>query len=100
VVALDLTAAGLELLDKDPIRQLEHAASALPADAGDAIVNGLSRLMAQLQHDCGTRPFGICARCGHFRSEGNGEGRCGLTSDALPPAEVDLLCVDFDEARK
>lgn len=100
IVALDLTDAGRDLLAKDPIRQLEQAASALSAEAGDAIVTGLSRLMAQLQHDCGARPFGICARCGHFRPEGRGEGRCGLTADLQPASETDLLCVNFEATRK
>lgn len=100
VVALDLTESGRDLLAKDPIRQLEQAAASLPAEAGDAIVTGLSGLMAQLQHDCGAQPFGICARCGHFRPEGGGEGRCGLTADLLPAPETDLLCVNFEATRK
>ena len=94
VVDLEITGAGRELLKKDPIRRVEAAASTLSADASAAIASGLEALMARLQADCGSKPFGICATCGHFQPDGVAF-RCGLNGDALDEADTGTLCVNF-----
>lgn len=100
-VTLDVTPAGVALLEFDPIRQLEDAAAMLPGAAGAAIVEGLDSVMAELQSRCGTRVFGACERCGHLKDSAGGEAanRCGLSGEPLSLNDKGQICVNFRAAR-
>ncbi|MFN0042605.1 MAG: MarR family winged helix-turn-helix transcriptional regulator [Alphaproteobacteria bacterium] len=94
VVDLEITGPGREMLEMDPIRRVEAAASSLSANTNSAIAAGLEALLARLQADCGSKLFGICATCGHFRPDGIAF-HCGLNGDALDEVDKGMLCVNF-----
>ena len=98
VVTLDLTGEGTAILGRDPIRRVENAATALPAEMGEAIRSGLAALMGRLQADCGGTSFGQCQQCGHLRGEGEAQ-KCGLNGDVLSEGDREKLCVNFAAAR-
>ncbi|MGH6953201.1 MAG: MarR family winged helix-turn-helix transcriptional regulator [Alphaproteobacteria bacterium] len=99
-VTLELTEAGAALLRRDPMAGFERASRSLPGDRLAAVVDGLSRLLRDVQDGCGGRPFGVCQECGHFRplaaaDEPKGPHRCGLVGDPLSESDSALICVSF-----
>lgn len=97
-ICLELTDSGRAVLKHDPIKRLELAVAALPAETSAAMLHGLRALMGKLQDGCGGRPFGQCGECGHLREgEDAHEGRpqCGLNGDPLNDADKGQICVNY-----
>ena len=98
-IRLELTPAGQALLKRDPLLVVDTAVAALSADARDAIVDGLTRLIRDVQRRLGGSHFGVCENCSLFAPEGaagdvGGPHRCGLTHEPISGGETRLICVN------
>jgi DNA-binding MarR family transcriptional regulator len=97
---LELTAVGQALLEQDPILTIEQAAGRLTDEVGNPLVQGLSRLLHDLQQKNGVKEFGVCGDCtllcvkGEAAQAGTAT-ECGMTGEALSEDDVARLCVNF-----
>ena len=98
---LELTDTGRAVLARDPLHQVQAAASGCEAELESAITI-LSRLVREIQQGCGMREFGVCLQCGHRKTGSScskvSENVCGLTGDAIAPADLKKICVNFRQA--
>ncbi|HUN50095.1 MAG TPA: MarR family transcriptional regulator [Candidatus Sulfotelmatobacter sp.] len=97
---LELTPEGQALLAQDPILTIEQAAGRLSGEVGNPLVQGLSRLLHDLQHKNGIKEFGVCGDCTLLCVKGQAaapdeSSQCGLTGDSLSTEDVARLCVNF-----
>jgi DNA-binding MarR family transcriptional regulator len=97
---LELTAEGQALLEQDPILTIEHAAGRLTEEVGNPLVQGLSRLLHDLQDKNGVKEFGVCGDCTLLCVKGetkpaDNASQCGMTGEALSEDDVSRLCVNF-----
>lgn len=97
---LELTATARAILSDDPIEALARAAGALPPGARGQLVVSLERMLGHGARELGRCPFGMCISCEHL--EGDGccrEGRppyeCAFFGEALEPAELEQICINF-----
>jgi DNA-binding MarR family transcriptional regulator len=102
---LELTESGRATLARDPLRKVQAAAAGCEAEL-DSAIGILANLVREIQAGCGMREFGVCLQCGHRRT-GSGCGKapekgagnvCGLTGEAIDPADVKKICVNFRKA--
>jgi DNA-binding MarR family transcriptional regulator len=93
VVRLRLSARGRRLLASAEIHpDWQQALAAVPAGERAAAGNALRGLLAGLQRRRGNLSFGECRTCAHFRREGAGAYRCGLTREPLQRFETFQIC--------
>lgn len=100
VVRLSLSAEGRRLLQTLTFER--DWASALADTPGDQVittVDVLTRALANLQRARGARSFGVCGSCRHFRREGQGSFRCGLTGDPLSATDSEKICREHEHRR-
>jgi len=98
VVHLHLTRGGKRVLDKAGGRSLlDRALDAFSTDDRGQLGGSLNQLLRELQRANGSRSFGICHTCRHFKSEGAGKFRCGLTLEPLAAKETELLCREHED---
>lgn len=99
-VRIDLTASGQAKLAEDPLRALEAAVDALPADQRQRLDTDLRALLHQMLAARGGRPFGVCHTCRFFqRSHPEGQPhRCGLLKVALSADDSARICVEHTPA--
>lgn len=103
VCLIDLTEEGQRMIARDPVLRLERIAAGLPPEMGQAMVNGLSHLMASLQLELGAKPFGVCvACCRHLSADSECQGgetaRCGMTGEPLSRDDSRRICVNYRAA--
>lgn len=89
--ALELTDAGRRLVAADPLMELEAAARDLPDATRDSLADGLMAFLRAVQRRNDFRTFGICPSC-RFLEKADGGYRCGLSGEALAPADASLIC--------
>jgi len=53
-------------------------------------------LLRALQLAGGSRSFGVCRTCRHFRAESGARFRCGLTGEPLAAAQTTKLCREHE----
>jgi DNA-binding MarR family transcriptional regulator len=93
VVRLVLTAAGQAVVDEAiPPKVLALAMQELPEAASADIVSALQNLLQAMQKANQLKSFGVCGTCRHHRVEPDGSRLCGLTQEALSPADADKIC--------
>lgn len=103
-VRLELTPAGHDLLERDPLSRIETvAATTLEDDTRDNLIGMLGKVIDGLQRACGNGEFGVCVDCCLFCQNGaealpNGPHRCGLNGEALDDVEATRLCVNYRAA--
>jgi DNA-binding MarR family transcriptional regulator len=98
VVHLSLTDAGRAVLAEAlPPALFTRAFRMLPG-GGEGLEESLTGLLRSLQAANAQRSFGACATCKHFRREGPGRFRCGLTEEPLSREDSQLLCRDHEAA--
>lgn len=96
---LGLTAKGRTLLrDSVPPPHWRKAFSALPPGVQGSLERGLLDLLRALQDAQGLRSFGECRTCRYFTVERAGH-RCGLTLEALAPAQITQICREHETPR-
>jgi DNA-binding MarR family transcriptional regulator len=103
-INLTLTPRGKELVGKDPIAGVQATAEKLlleigVEEMGAPMVQGLSRLLHDLQARHGVKEFGVCSECNlhcvELAANAPSSFRCGMTGDALNASEASLICVEY-----
>jgi DNA-binding MarR family transcriptional regulator len=99
-VRLELTEAGRTAIERDPIIALERAAATLDAEVHAPLVQGLSRLLYDLQATRGIRQFGVCHDCVLHCCDGHeahppGANHCGATGGVIEPGDEESICGNF-----
>lgn len=101
-VALDLTPAGQDLLQRDPIMGVAEVATRLGPDIGGPLVKGLTALLHDMQIRAGVKEFGVCAECTlNCVSTGTEEPtarECGLTGETIATADTGRHCINYKSA--
>ncbi len=98
VVHLYLTDAGRAVLEEALPPELFTRAFRMLPGGGEGLEESLMGLLRSLQAANAQRSFGACATCKHFRREGPGRFRCGLTEEPLSREDSLLLCRDHEAA--
>ena len=96
-VRLELKPAGWRLLDQDPLLTIDKAVACLPAHEKEALIDGLNRMLRDVQRSLGSSEFGVCEDCSLFSAENaiDGGHQCGLTSEPITADETRRICVNF-----
>ena len=96
-VDLQLTEKGWEFVRQDPLCCIEEAATGLADGCRKQVADGLELVVAALQRANGHARFGPCHGCEHLRHDPGPTSscRCALTGDALAPADLGKICVDY-----
>jgi DNA-binding MarR family transcriptional regulator len=104
VCLIDLTERGLAMMARDPVQRIEQAVEGVAPEIADAMVEGLSRLLGELNSEKDKPLFGVCAACCRHISPGSGCGgseataRCGVTGEPLTGDEPARICVNYRES--
>lgn len=101
-VALELTPAGHELLQRDPIMGVAEVATRLGPDIGGPLVRGLTALLHDMQVRAGVKEFGVCAECTlncvSTEAVEPKSRECGLTGEPIAAADTDRHCINYKSA--
>jgi DNA-binding MarR family transcriptional regulator len=93
-VRFELTEAGQQMLDRDPLRHLAESIGRLGAEERTALGRALPALAIDLATARGANAFGTCGDCRHFSAR-DGGGHCACVSAELTPEEIGQLCASF-----
>jgi MarR family transcriptional regulator, negative regulator of the multidrug operon emrRAB len=97
VARLQLTRKGKALVQQLlPLPEWEESARTLGADRARGAADVLESLLRTRQASQGRRSFGACHTCRHFRREGGGKFRCGLTLEPLTVDESAQICHEHE----
>ena len=101
-IRLEMTPEGWRLLDTDPLLEIDKAVACLPAYEKEALVDGLKRMLRDVQRKLGGNEFGVCDDCSLFSAEQDTKGdyQCGLTRESITAEETQLVCVNFKSQDK
>ena len=102
-VFIAVTAAGRDLLRKDPLGHIHDALSTVGEAQQSEVVSGMQSLLESLQRHRDIPEFGPCLDCVHYKpeecSETNTVGcRCGVSGELFSSLEIDKICADFSAA--
>ncbi len=101
VCLIDLTAEGERMIARDPVRCIETIVGGMDDRTAALMVDGLGRLMASLQFELGSKPFGVCAACcRHLTPEAGCKKseavpKCGMTGEPLQGDAPQRICVNY-----
>lgn len=95
---LDVTQAGHDLLQHDPLRDLRHVLTQLPQASQDMLAQALGQAISDLAQARDAPVFGTCSDCTHCEMEDNAS-YCHCTQSMLTLPEMRAICVDFQPAR-
>lgn len=101
VCLIDLTAEGERMIARDPVRCIETIVGSMDDRTAALMVDGLGRLMASLQIELGSKPFGVCvACCRHLAPEtgckkSEAVPKCGMTGEPLKGDAPQRICVNY-----
>lgn len=93
---LDVTSSGRSMLRKDPIRQINSAVERIADLPSADISSGLEKIVASLINVRDGKPFGICSKCRHFRTD-DPKGKpnyCSLLSVPLSRVDAGQICIE------
>ncbi|MEE9603771.1 MAG: MarR family winged helix-turn-helix transcriptional regulator [Thermoguttaceae bacterium] len=101
---LDLTSKAEAILAHDPFAALIGAASGLPPKTLGSLAAALQRMLGHVSRARGKRPFGRCTACAHLGGdgccrEGQPAYECRFMGEALQPAEIELICINFEPGK-
>lgn len=96
VVRLEVTARAQRALEGLAAGQGVNAFGGLSAGALRRAEAMLAALLRGWQAANRYRTFGVCRTCRHLLREGPGRFRCGLTQEALAPAETQQICHEHE----
>ncbi len=100
-VDLDLTDSGRKVLEDDPLHEL--ARDLRQGDSEEGLATAVEVLRDALRRALrrnGSRPFGVCHGCRHFRKNASGRGahHCALIDEPLSEKDSALICVEQEPA--
>jgi len=101
VCLIDLTEEGQRMIARDPVRCIETIVGGMDEATAAQMVSGLGRLMASLQIELGSKPFGVCAACCRHLAPESGckkseaTPKCGMTGEPLQGDAPQRICVNY-----
>lgn len=99
VVRLVLTPLGHEFADAAiPPRLLKSAIDTLSGQRRGEILAALQTILQAMQQANQLKSFGLCKTCRYHRQQPDGSRWCGLTREALMPADAEKICREHDYA--
>ena len=96
VVRLEITARARRVLERLGGERGSSEPGGLSAGALKRAEAMLAALLRGWQAANRYRTFGVCRTCRHLLPEGPGRFRCGLTREALAPAETEQICHEHE----
>lgn len=101
-VDLSLTAKAREALEHDPLLDLARDIEVALGDTVARLVEGLGGVLMTILRRNDRRPFGLCARCRHFRRNAHDSpalpNHCALLDEPLSEADSLSICVEQEAA--
>jgi DNA-binding MarR family transcriptional regulator len=97
VVRLRLTPRGRAVARRSRSPIWERVRQALPPGERAALAERLEQVLRGMQAAGGYRSFGLCRSCRFLQQTGAGV-QCGLTGEALTPAETERICREHEAA--
>ncbi|MBX3529481.1 MAG: MarR family transcriptional regulator [Rhizobiaceae bacterium] len=99
-VHLDLTPAGVALLETDGLTRVAQAVDGLPEAVRGGLEAGLRTVLARRLAASGGRAFGICGDCRHFERDAGGRGHhfCRLLHQPLGGEDAAQICYEQEAA--
>ncbi|MGE0372137.1 MAG: MarR family winged helix-turn-helix transcriptional regulator [Gammaproteobacteria bacterium] len=99
VVHLLLTAKGRKILKKLAVpARWSHSLERVEEGRYEEAARTLNSLLQHAQLSNGYRTFGACHSCRHLIGTKGGGYRCGLTGEALSPADTARICYEHEPA--
>jgi DNA-binding MarR family transcriptional regulator len=95
----NLTERARRRLADDPFEAVVRASLALSPAQRDRTASGLRGMLRQLSAERQRPAMGVCARCGHLAVNDGGAFQCRLLHESLAPAELEQICVRFEDCR-
>lgn len=101
VCLIDLTDEGHRMIARDPVRCIETIVGSMDEATAAQMVGGLGRLMASLQFELGSKPFGVCVSCCRHLApdagckESEDTPKCGMTGEPLQGDAPQRICVNY-----
>ncbi len=97
-VQIELTESGRELLDDDPLQELDKVVRAFPKDTSSKLIGALEGLLKKMIEHRQGRPFDACKTCRHFqrRHKYGAPHYCNLLSEPLSVEESAQICIEQD----
>jgi len=96
MVHLNITRTGRKLLREAlPARTVLRALENVPETKQNQLAEGLQQLLQKMQQLNGMKPFGQCRTCRYNREKNEGKFFCELTQENLSPADVKLICREY-----
>ncbi len=96
VVRLRITSRAERALERLGAKRGLNQPPGLSAEALRRAEAMLAALLRGWQAANRYRTFGVCRTCRHLLREGPGRFRCGLTREALAPAETEQVCHEHE----
>ena len=88
-ISYELTDTGREVTSQHSL--LRSSLDGLPDREVTRLAETLQNVLGAATRQNGSKPFGICRTCRHFRAQ-NGGGHCKLLQVALHPHEINQIC--------
>ena len=96
---IDVTDAGRQMLQHDPLRELRRVLEQLDPTARLALSDALDQAVSDLAQSRNAPVFGSCADCSHCQIA-EPASYCHCTQSLLTLPEMDAICVDFNPNRR
>ena len=98
VVHLHPTRAGHRLVEQAaPDKAIARALKRLPEEEQNGLLVPLQQLLGSMQKDNNMKAFGECRNCRYNSQRGRGIYFCELTQENLSPADIELLCREYED---
>ncbi|MCC5971916.1 MAG: winged helix-turn-helix transcriptional regulator [Pararhodobacter sp.] len=95
---IEVTPAGHEKLQNDPLSALTRAIDLLPEAERARFTAVIAHLATRLARERTAPLFGNCGDCGHCDTTDSGPAYCRCTQSLLAQEDMNALCVDFSPA--
>jgi DNA-binding MarR family transcriptional regulator len=95
---IEVTSAGHDMLQHDPMAELRRALERLAPQAREAVAQALGQAVSHLAQSRNAPVFGSCSDCSHCQTDAGGS-YCHCTQSLLSLPEMDAICVDFQPSR-
>ncbi|WP_114966349.1 MarR family winged helix-turn-helix transcriptional regulator [Alkalilacustris brevis] len=99
-IRFELTPAGHEVLQQDPLKALARALEALPQPTRDTLFAALRQVACDLADDRQSPAFGTCADCAHCESTSEAPAFCRCAAATLGASDMGALCIEFSPRRQ
>ena len=99
VIHLKLSSSAKALLKASiPTPLFVRASKLMNEQSHKRITAALNELLQAIQQANGMKTFGVCSSCRHNQKGVNKNYICGLTKDTLSTKDIQLICIEHEDA--